>query len=178
MRRLRIRRAAAPARDVELRRPEDLVLRVDLLDDLARELLGRAVRGRGVEHPAAELEHLREHAAHGVGVVLPRGLAERRRAAEADDRQPLAGRGDRARDQRAVLVGREESQRQHRERARGRGERKTVTPSRHLLAPSPTRFARALDARNFPMSNQVSGRRADAERDPAHAPDRRAARPC
>src|SRR6187551_1877275 len=84
-------RACAGPRDVELRRPEDSVAYGEIVDGFRGRFLGCAIARRRVEHGAALLEHRHEHGFDRFHVVGAGDLAERRRAAEPDDRQLFAG---------------------------------------------------------------------------------------
>src|SRR5690606_6962750 len=97
-----VRAFAAPSGDVELGRPEDAILRADLIDDASRDFLRCAVARCGVEDGAAALEHGSEHRTEGFVVFFARGGAERRGAPEPDDRQFFSGRGNRTLDQLAL----------------------------------------------------------------------------
>ena len=78
-----------------------LVAHAELVDGLRGDFLRRAVTGRRVEHRAALLEHRGEHGLDRFGVGGAGDLAERRRAAEPDDRHLLAGLRDRPRHDRS-----------------------------------------------------------------------------
>ena len=96
--------AAAPAGDVELRRPEQLLHEAQLVGQPARDLFGRSVAGGGIEDGAAAVGERLEHLTEGRDVLLARHRREGRRAPEADHRQLLAARGNRTRDQTRLRV--------------------------------------------------------------------------
>ena len=131
-RRLRIRGSTAAPGHVDLGRPEDAIGDPESLADVARDLLGGAVAGSGVENRPAAVDQ-RLHDFFELRHVVAAGHAlEGRGTAQADDRQLLAGGGDGPRDH---LLARERAQDAGVEgegRARGGGGADPVASSEHL----------------------------------------------
>ena len=95
-----IGRAAAARRHVDLGRPEQLVRDAEFAREPAGDFLRRAVGRRRVEDRGAALDECGEHRAKPLDVRALGDAAKRGGAAEPDDRDLLAARGDGPRDER------------------------------------------------------------------------------
>ena len=155
------------------------------------DFLRGPVHGRGVDQPPA----LREERPHDLGALVPRrGVladVERRPAPQADERQRLAGRGDRARDQRPATRGRRtgirarargtESRRRARDRDRRERGEEGAAGKRVAWAHGSLRFnpsnAEAI-SRHSARALGRSSRGAMARRGRGQAPPYDAARGC
>src|SRR5690606_21213804 len=122
----------------------------------AGHLLRGAVRRRRVEHRSAVLEHGLEHAADGFEILALRDRAERRRAAEPDDGQPLVRPRNRLRDERPSRLGAQQARLERQGRA-GRGAPRQVLASCKLRFLPPRR--KALLPRLLPTARADAAQR-------------------